>query len=145
MKSLASFSTGVAFRPPRGGLSFCRVDRSDLRVTGSLASDFRLFTSFGATSLRMRAKPGALFFACAICAGSAAISAPSRASGSRVSRSSKCSLIKWKSGSDPDLLQPTLASAIRLHVAEALAAAGGEAEVELLHVLVLSERLAFAV
>src|SRR5207244_7177757 len=41
--------------------------------------------------------------------------------------------------------QPTLAPPIGLHIAEALAPGSGEAEVELLHVLVLRERGRFAV
>src|SRR5258706_13406664 len=39
---------------------------------------------------RMRAKPGACFIACAICAGNAAMSAASRACGVRISALSKC-------------------------------------------------------
>src|SRR5512147_998571 len=54
-----------------------------------------------------------------------------------------------KSYSDPIYTltpsEPALAAAVGLDVAEALAAAGGKAEVELLDVLVLGERAALAV
>jgi hypothetical protein len=85
MKSFASFSTGVAFRPPSGRCAACRPARSDLRVTGSAASALRVRTFAGSTSFRIRAKPGARRFACATCFGSAAMSAASRALGERVS------------------------------------------------------------
>src|SRR5256885_11678170 len=53
----------------------------------------------------------------------------------------------WQSGSPAcrNNSQPAFSAPIRFHVAEALAAAGGKAEIELLHVLVLGERGAFAV
>src|SRR5262245_13706622 len=65
-------------------------------------------------------------------------SAPPRATwvcASRGDRSTRASLSS----------EPALSAAVGLDVAEALAASGGEAEVELLDVLVIGERLALAV
>jgi len=88
MKIFASFATGVAFSPPNGRSFAWSSARSDLRVTGSVASAARERISSGLIFSRMRAKPGALALACAICRGSAAISAASRSSEERVSRAS---------------------------------------------------------
>src|SRR5688572_733868 len=143
MNILASFSTGVAFKPPSGGLSFWSCPRSDFRVTGSRASASRERTFLASTPARMRANPGAFLFACRINAGRAAMSVDSRALGERISSLSKCNRaltpIFFISS------KPAFSSPVGLDVAEAFAAARREPQVELLHVLVLGELLAGAV
>jgi hypothetical protein len=60
-----------------------------LRVSGSAASAFREVILEGFTAAKIFANPGARFFAQAMCFGSAAMSAASRALGERVSSLSK--------------------------------------------------------
>src|SRR4051812_17254775 len=80
----------VTLKPPNGGRSVCRTISSDLRSTGSFANAAREVTVLGSTPASCAAHPGALR-ASAMKSGSRPKKSRSRASGSRVSRWSKCS------------------------------------------------------
>ncbi len=88
MKTWRTLLIGTAISPPIGGFFFCTSPSMDLRSTGSLASAAREVTAAGSTSFSQLAKKGALFLACATCAGRACISAFSRSAGARVSKES---------------------------------------------------------
>src|SRR5262249_33527741 len=151
-------SVAATLKPPNGGRSFWRVASSDLRSTGSLASAAREVTALGSTPASWDAQPGALK-ASAMRSGNRPKKSRSRSSGSRGSRESG-----WRSpmrshaglhslralaalGRDAaaELRQPALAPPVMLALAERFAPAFGHAEIELLDVLVLAQRLGLTV
>jgi hypothetical protein len=128
MNTRASWPTGVVFRPPNGALLLQRVQvglaRHRQRGQRGAAGDVG-----GLTCSRMRAQPGGGLGAChqlRQARQQIALALLRRAGFQLIERCEVSAML-----TSFELCQPALAAAVELHVAEALAARAGHAEVEL--------------
>ena len=143
-------AAAVAARPPNGRPAFCSVEQ--LRLARHRQLRQRRARRRPRADRRRRGcarTPAHAPSACAICPGSAAEQRRARAPRGRASRARRsgrsCGSPEWMAGAARQRAatvvsgQPALAAAVVLDVAEALAPGRRQAEVELLHVLVLRE------